>query len=892
MRELLTRIADWIRRGRLDAEFQEELRFHQSQLERDARAEGRDIEAARYTARRRLGSAARVTEEMRDRWSLPWLEHLQQDVRFAVRGLRRSPGFTLAAVLTLSLGIGANATMFDIVDRLLLRPPAHVTEPERVMTPVYLRTRDGETSTQETLSFPLFMDIRASGAFVQVAAYSPLALTRGRGTEAELLRGVRVSAGFFSTLGVRPALGRFFLADEDGNPTAPAVAVVSFGFWQRALQGNATAIGRTLELGGVPYQVVGVAPAGFTGLSSRPVDVWIPFTAGISAAEYAEWTTGRNDFWLFVVGRLADGTSRAQAAARATAGLRAGAERAGAWTPRYAALDPAIGLVSVLPREANAGNATARVALLLAVVSVLVLLIACANVANLQLARGVARRREAAVRLALGVRRGRLLGQFLTESVLLSVAGGIAALIVARFGTTILRGVLFPNAAWADEAIVNPRVLLYLVAAVIVAGLLSGVVPAIQSSAPTLTSALKEGARSGRAHQSRTRRALLLGQTSLSVVLLVAAGLFTRSLARIESVPLGFEPDRVLFASVVAEGQGLQRGERLALYDQLHEAARTLPGIESAALATSVPFHSSWATRVSIPGRDSLPAPRDAGNYFTAATADYLDVMGIRVLRGRGITEQDHAGSPRVVVVNETIARMWWPGEDAIGKCMRIGGDTMPCAEVVGIVANMRRQEIVEDEMLQFILPIGQAPDWLGDRLLVLRPRGSSPDAAERVRQQLQAAAPHLPYVRVRPLQELVSPQAHAWRLGTTVFSAFGILALLVAAVGLYSLLAYDVTQRTHELGVRRALGAGAGDLTRLVLGQSLRITAVGGVIGVLIVLAVGPRIQSLLFRTSPRDATILGTALVVLAVVGVLAALLPTWRATRVNPVTALRAE
>jgi predicted permease len=892
MREFLARLFDWLRRDRLDAELRDELRFHQRQLERDARAEGLAGEEAYYHARRRLGNATGLAESARERWSVPWLDHFQQDVRYAARGLWRSPGFALAAILTLALGIGANAMMVGIVDRLLLRPPAHVTAPEQVMSPVYLRTREGQTSTQEVLSYPLFTDIRESGAFERVAAYSGLSLTMGHGADAQLLRAVRVSASYFATLGTRPALGRFFRPDEDGSPIAPNVAVVSHGFWQRALQGSPAAIGRSLELGGAPYEIIGVAPRGFTGLSSRAVDIWIPLTAGVTPAEHAQWTQARNSFWLQVVGRLRDSVSRAQAATRATAGIRAGAERAGAWTPRYAALDPAIGLISVLPREANAGNASVRVALLLGAVSLLVLLIACANVANLQLARGVARRREVAVRLALGVKRGRLLGQFLTESLLLSLAGGVAAIVVARLGTLVVRGVLFPNAAWADEAPVDPRMLWYMIAAVVAAGFLAGIVPAIQSTRPELTGALKEGARSGRAHQSRTRLALLLMQTSLSVVLLIAAGLFARSLARIQSLPLGFEPDRVLFANLATEGLALDPAARFAFYDRLHEAARRLPDVETAALATSVPFYSSWATSVSIPGRDSLPTPRDAGNYFIAATSEFFDVMGIRLLRGRGITDRDGASSPRVVVVNETIARLWWPGEDAIGKCMRIDGNDAPCAEVVGIAANMRRQEIIEDEMLQFFLPITQAPGWLQAWLLVMRPRGDAAAVAERIRRQLQTAVPGVPYVSVSPLQELVSPQAHSWRLGATVFSAFGVLALIVAALGVYSVLAYDVAQRAHELGVRRALGARIGDLTRLVLGQSLRISILGGAAGLMLALAAGPWIQRFLFNTSAREPSVLVAAIAVLVAAATVAALLPTWRATRVDPVTALRAD
>jgi predicted permease len=317
-----------------------------------------------------------------------------------------------------------------------------------------------------------------------------------------------------------------------------------------------------------------------------------------------------------------------------------------------------------------------------------------------------------------------------------------------------------------------------------------------------------------------------------------------------------------------------------------------VPGIESAALATSVPFSFSWGTQVSIPGRDSVPTVKDGGPYFIGVTSAYLKTMGMRLLRGRGIEESDLANTHRVVVVNESIARLWWPGGDAIGRCMKIGGDTMPCTEVVGIVTNPRRQSLIEDVSLQFFLPIEQTPAWVDSRVIVIRPSGSADAAAEPLRRQLQVAEPGLPYLRLQPLAELVNPETRSWRLGSTMFAAFGALALVLAAVGLYSMLAYDVGQRSHELGVRVALGARAPDVTRTVMDGGVRLVAVGITTGIVLTLAGGRFVQPLLFQTSAREPLVLASAAVALAAVALLAMLVPTWRATRVDPIVALRAD
>jgi predicted permease len=451
--------------------------------------------------------------------------------------------------------------------------------------------------------------------------------------------------------------------------------------------------------------------------------------------------------------------------------------------------------------------------------------------------------------------------------------------------------VLFSEIVWVDSPL-DGRILLYTLLAALATGVLTGLLPALQSSRPELAGMLKEGVREGRAHRSGTRLALLLVQAALTVVLLVGTGLFVRSLRRVESIPLGMEPDHVLVAQLQTTGRSYTSREMALLYDRFLEVARATPGVERATLAVAIPFWSSWAERVSLPGRDSVPLTRDGGPYFNAVGPDFFQTLGTRILRGRGFTISDQAKSQRVAVVNETLARLWWPGEDALGKCMKVGGDTMPCSEVVGIVANARRQSMVEDESVQYYLPLDQAPRYADSRVLFVRPAGEARLAVEVLRRRLQAASPDLPYVRVRPLSNLVSPQMRSWRLGATMFGAFGLLALVLASVGLYGMLAYDVTQRTRELGVRMALGAQRAQLARMIVGEGMRTAALGGVIGVTIALASAALVKPLLYETSPRDPAVYVVVLLVLGVVALVATLLPARRAVHVDPIVAMRTE
>ena len=884
---------------RVERDVDDEIRFHIDSRVAELIAAGTPAATARDIAAREFGDVTearaeiarvdhrRLTRERRQGW---W-ETLGQDLAYSVRSLRSQPGFSAVVVLVLALGIGANVTMFGVIDRLLLRPPAFVVEPERVVSVGMSRAATSDRP-QLHLSYPIYRDMRsASEAFEHVAAYSPDDMAFGRGREARELRGMRVSANYFATLGVRPAVGRFFLPEEDGNPTAPRILVLGYGFWLRQFEGDRSAVGRSLTIGEDEFTIIGVAPEGFTGVTNAVIDAWVPLTANVTAEEHAGWLRSRQAYWLRLIGRLRPGVTPERAGAISTSILRSGAIADGQSPREIATTAPTISLVSVLPRQARANTTDAKVAVLLGAVSLLVLLIACANVANLQLARGIARQREVAVRIALGIDRGRLVRQLVSETVLLALAAGAAAIVITVWGGGIVRRVLF-TADMAAARAVDPRLVAYTALAAIIAGLVSGFIPALQASRPAVADALRAGARAGGPARSRIRSALLVVQAALTVVFLVGATLFTRSLQRLQGLPLGMEPHRVLVVSARTSGMRITATETAALYRRLLDAARASAGVQHAALAIGLPFSSSWAEAVTVPGRDSVPLTREGGPYFNAVTSDFFGTLGMRILRGRGLTDADRVGSARVVVVNQTLADLWWPNEDAIGHCMKVGGDTMPCAQIVGVAENSRRQSLIEDPTVQFFMPMEQGPAWADMRVMFVRPSGDAKRAVESLRRELQTRVPDAPFIEVSRLEELVNPQMRAWRLGATAFGVFGLLAMVVAALGLYSVLAYDVSRRLRELGIRVALGAGRRDIGQIVMGRAVRVASVGAVAGFAISIAAGPTVAPLLFQTSAREPIAFIAAAGILFGIAVLAAVVPSRRAARVDPIIALRSD
>ena len=893
------------RRDRLERDVRDEIEHHLTLATELLMQRGLSADEARAEAARRLGGHASIDDvhrrladaalEREHRMQArEWLGTIRDDLKFALRQLHRSPGFSIAVIATLALGIGANATMFGLVDRLLLRAPAHVSKPERIVELSSVFTYRGDTIRQTTVSYPVYRamreTLRGDGVEeVAAAVYSAIDVPIGRGENARSARGSLVSASFFPLMGVRPAHGRFFMESEDVEPVGAPVVVISHGMWTRDFGADPAVLGRELLIGSRSYSVVGVAPKGFTGYELGAVDVWIPITAAEGLRfPGASWATTRSSTWIRVLIRMAPRAVLAPMLERAAAINR------GLGEARLVAADAtmdAVPLVSSM-REMNQGL-TAKVAALLGGVSLLVLLIACANVANLLLARAMQRRREIAVRLALGISRRRLIRQLLTESVVLALFGGVAALLIVRWGGELVRVLLFGDLRW-EENVVDVRVLIFTAAAAMITGMLAGLLPAFQSSRPALAGALRSGGGTGSERRPRTRAALLVTQAAFAVVLLVGTGAFVRSLRNHHPLPLGMDADRVLVGTMDLRPIGMTSSEIDALFRRMEERVRAIPGVRSAAAAVTIAGRGTYMDGVWVPGRDSIPSPEGGGPYLNAVRPGYFATVGTPLLRGRDFTDADERANAWVAIVNETFALLVWPGEDAIGKCVKVGADTMPCADVIGVVADSRRQNWIEAEITQVYLPLSlAAARWMNSRLLVVRPAGGVPEAVVGdVRRAMQLTAPNLPHAQVRVLEDLFQRELRPWRLGATMFGAFGVLAVILAAVGLYGMIALDVTQRTRELGLRIALGASSPAVVRLVVRRTMLVVGIGCGIGVTGALLASPRIEALLFQTSARDPLIHAAVIAVLVLVAIAASMLPSWRATRVDPALALRSE
>jgi predicted permease len=517
----------------------------------------------------------------------------------------------------------------------------------------------------------------------------------------------------------------------------------------------------------------------------------------------------------------------------------------------------------------------------------MVLLIACANVANLLLARALRRRREIAVRIALGVSRARLLMQLLIESLLLAVLGGALGVAIAQWGGLAMRRLLLGQDDSGPAVFVDSRLLFFATALAIVAGVLTGLVPAFQTGRGDIASALKAGVREGVAHRSRLRVGLLIAQAALSVVLLIAAGLFLRSLSNVENVHMGYDADRLLYVGANARGVKRDSLQNIALRQALLAKAQSLPGVEHATLALTVPFRSTWDFSLYVAGIDSVT--RLGSFTLQAGSPDFFATMGTRVLRGRSFDATDGEHAPRVMVASESMVKKLWPNEDAIGKCVRINADTAPCTTVIGVAEDVRRQNIAETEM-HYYMPADQFQPNVGG--LFVRTRGSAANKAEELRRALQPLMDGGSYVTVTPMTTIIASQIRSWKVGALMFSIFGALALVLAAIGLYSVIAYNVAQRTHEMGVRVALGAQARDVIRLIVSEGLRIVLPGVALGAVLALLAGKWIAPLLFQVSPQDPPVLVGVVAILVAVAIVASWLPARRAARVDPNQALRAD
>ena len=893
-------------RSRVDADVDDEIAFHLDTTTDALVARGMPREAARREALRRFGDLALTRDRLREidgalvrgRRRREAFAGLALDTRLAFRGLARSAGFVVAVVLTLTLGLGANATMFGIVDRLLLRPPAHVVEPERTgrMWVVVPNPFGGSKPFHSSwYGFAIFDAMRPRlRAFSHLAAVASTEHTFGRGDQARPGRVNEVTGDYFTLLGARPLLGRFVGPADDRQDAVEAAVVISWELWRRDYGGASTVLGQPLVIDGRPFTIVGVAPRGFMGAGLQRVHAWITMSqAGYAQRMTPDWRTNPDWTWLHIVGRLAPGATRAQANVELTTAYRVArlGPNPSEERQRFVAGSTAI-FGDLLEERGPQGTDQARVALWLAGVAGVVLLIACANVANLLLARALRREREVAVQLALGVAGSRLVRQFLLESMLLAVAGGVAALLAAMAGGTAMARLLLPNVEW-ERGPVDGRVLLATSLVVGVTTLLIVLSPVLQARRTTMHEALRGGGRGATARASRLRTTLTAAQAALSVLLLVGAGLFVRSLHNARGTELGLDAERVLLVNLELTTIGFDREQSHDFWRRAAERVAALPGVERTSLAATAPFAGSWNEELFVPGWDSVPKFGDGGPFHNPVAGDYFRTLGMSLRRGRDFGAGDVAGSAPVTIVNESMARALWPRQDAIGKCFRVGADTAPCMEIVGVVADSRRGELREPASLQYFLPLAQQQP--PPRNLFMFVRAAGDDARSiivPVRRALQGMDARIPFPDIQSIQEHIDPQLRPWKLGATLFTAFGVLALLVAAVGLYGVLAYDVAQRTREIGVRAALGARTRDMVWLVLRRGLGVAAVGIAIGLVAASFAARWVGDLLFHVPARDPITLGAVATLLLAVAAAASFVPAWRASRVNPQVALRAE
>ena len=829
------------------------------------------------------------------------IDDLRDDARFAVRGIRRDKVMASFIVFTLALGIGANAAMFGAVDRLLIRGPEHIADPSRVMR--FYRTRHAGPNGDVTgaafgwVSYDNFK--HATRSFAAVAAYSvnSTGIAFGTGSDAVLIPSGAATHDLFPLLGAHTQLGRFFDAAED-SPDAPQhVVVLGDALWERVFGRDAAVLGRKVTLGDEQYTIIGVAPHGFTGPQLAPVAVWIPMSLQ-SRSVSSNWKASWNSQWLRIVARLRPGVSAEQASTDATAAYR------GAYAGNDVSFKTSSLWLAPLSFDNN-GHETTEVTISrwLMGVATVVLLIACSNVANLLLARALRRRREIAVRIALGAGRSRLVRLLLTESMILAGVGAFAGLAVAWWTSELIRKVLIPGVEW-PSAPVDWRVLVLSATVAVVVGLATGLAPALRASRPDLTASLKAGAREGGGQSSRLRAALTVSQAALSLVLLTGAGLFVRSLMHVRAMDLGFQPDRVLvvqvrYPAVARLGDPGAAGEvarRRSIYVDAMQRARQLSDVEHASLSVGLPFQSSFGQFLRIPGWDSIPEFKAPGPFISAVAPDYFETVGTRLLQGRTFTEADRAGSEPVVIVSRAMARTLWPQQkNVLGQCLywSTSKDSLTtCSRIVGVMADAHVWGLRELPALNYYIPFGQERGMGGTALLVRAVAGREADVSRAVRALLLSIDPSISFVRAASLQDAIDPQVRPWRLGAAVFTLMGVLALIVAAVGLYSVMSCLVAQRTREIGVRMALGAQARSIVFLVLRNSVGMAATGVAIGLAIALWAGRFIAPLLFDTSPRDGGVLFAGAATLLVVSVLASAIPALRAKRVNPIEALRAD
>lgn len=893
------------REGTRAADIDEEIALHLELRAKQLQSNGMSTEQARAEAERRFGQKEitrgqlHAAAQRRDRVMnlRETFASIMQDVYYAARGLVREPMFTAFVAITLGLGIGVNAAMYGVVDRLILSGPEHVREPERLQN-LYVtsQTPGMDADVDQNFGYVTYAILRDNARTMKVATFKRIAkgALYGNGQAAEQWDYAEATADLFPLLGATPLLGRFFSADEDRASPSQAVVVLGYNVWKRAFNSDEKIIGKSITLSDVSYVIVGVARKGFTGPELKPVDVWFPAAARGSLSR-RNFETTWNWSGLHIVARLAAGATPLQAGAEATTAYRA----AYAGNQSYMK-NASLSLAPISYTGHGVEPPELQISRWLVGVCIIVLIIASSNVANLLLARAVRRRREVAVRLALGVSRIRLLRLFLIESWMLSGIGAVAGLVVALATGTFMRRVLLPDIEWSAPVLDSRALVLSIVVAIVV-GIAIGLLPALRASRPDLTASLKSGVRDGGGNRSRTRQALTLMQAALSVVLLVGAGLFMRSLSNVRAIDLGVQTDRVIMLSprwsalspaMSKEMRVAEANRREGVIPQMLERMRALPEVESVSMTVGLPFNAAMSMGVRVPGLDSIPKTKGGSPTVSYITDDYFKTIGARILRGTAFTGADRKGGEPVAIVSETMAKTLWPNREAIGQCLYADSDSLtPCSRIIGIATDAHRFELEEEPSMHYFIP-WSSYKYPGATLLLVRPRKDASVTMPAIRKLAQEIDPTISYVYTDLLQDQIDPKMRPWKLGASIFSMMGLLALIVAAIGLYSVMSYLVAQRRQELGIRMALGANSRDILRLVVASGVGTTSIGVVIGVIAALFGAQFIEPLLFKTSAHDVGVFANVVLSLLAVSLLACVVPALRARRVDPSEALRSE
>lgn len=870
-------------RARRDDDLDAELRAHLSMAEADRIARGESPPAAASSARREFGNFGLVREVTREMWGGMSFDRLTQDLRFGVRTLRRSPAFSILAILCLTLGIGANAAVYSWIEGILLRPYPLVVDQDRLV--VVAGTTRG-TPGSDDLSWPDFLDLqRSTTLFESFSADKITGTTLAIGDRAERTSGQIVSPNYFDAVGVRPILGRGFEPAEGTGRNAHPVTVISYKMWRERFQGDPQIVGKTQMLSGIQHTIVGVAPEGFNGtFVGYAMQFWVPTSMQETFEQDAYKLEDRGAHWVEGFARLKPGVTREQAQAE----LSAIAKRLEATYPET---NKGRGIELFPLWKSPFNNAgvllpTLRIAL---VVVMFVLLIACANVSNLLLVRSFARRHEMTVRLALGSGRTRLVRQLLTEGLILSSLAAAGGLLVAHWCRNLLAAVFPPRAVAMNlRAEIDWRVLALSAGVCVITTVVFGLVPAIPTSKIDLAAGLRSETAGvvGGSGRSAVRSTLVLLQVSLSFLLLVGVGLLIQSLQGMRSASPGFSTEGVLTTSVDLSTAGYDTQRKKTFHDELMDRVQTLPGVQSAAYGRNRPFslRSYSSAPIAVDGYQPAPEELPASEYNEVSPA-YFATMGIPLLSGREFTKTDNETAPLVAVVNEALATRYWRGADPIGKRLQVKGRWM---QVVGVAKTAKYRSFVETPTPFFYVPLRQ--NFNGNVSLNIRTSQSPGPIATELAREVHALDAGLAPSEVITMREQVDRSISSQRVALTLLGIFGGLALVLAAIGLYGVMSYAVSQSTRELALRMALGATASNLLRLVMTYGLRLTAGGVLLGAAAALGSTRLLGDLLYKVSPRDPLAFGSAFAVMTIAAVAACFFPAWRAARADPVRALR--